>query len=359
MSFSMTSFGDLVTAAELAMKIVQVLYYSPKASEEYQGVMAELVSLHHELILINDAIRLDTSSGPGELIRYSVAMEVTRCRDEMQRFLDKTKDVAATGMVGILNKVWWAASEQKELRALRESVARRRAALSVLIGLSNLIISTATRDEVRACRETMQELTTTLKPVPHHVVEDMVFVVDPLGDVIQISMIYGLKYEDLHRIIQAYYPKDRAGSRHISEGSYHLLPSTDGTVWQPSQSGMGPKLEPGMTLEMSMLLRARANFLEQRRTCPRCKQSKSEPISQTGSGWRKCLRCSKFFQVVPDYRWRQDQKSSHFRRFNFVFNFIPSHGTPKDGPQKNADDGGVEHFRRIEFFCVEGIPVGT
>jgi hypothetical protein len=80
MSFSMVSFGDIITAAGLAMKIVQVLYYSPRASEDYQDAMAELVSLHHELILINDAIHLDTSSGPGELVRHNVAMEVGRCR---------------------------------------------------------------------------------------------------------------------------------------------------------------------------------------------------------------------------------------------------------------------------------------
>ncbi|KAJ7135872.1 hypothetical protein C8R44DRAFT_389655 [Mycena epipterygia] len=194
-SFSLGSFGDIVTAAEMAMKIVQVLYYSQKASEDYQGALAELVALHHELILIHDAVQLDASSGLGEVARQHLTTAVARCHAEMQRFLDKTKGVTAKGMTGILNKVWWAASEEKELRSLRAAVSRHRAALSLLIGSSNLIISTTTRDEVRACRDTLQELTTTLKPVPHHVLEDMVFVVDPLGDVIRISMIYGLKYE--------------------------------------------------------------------------------------------------------------------------------------------------------------------
>ncbi|KAJ6588761.1 hypothetical protein B0H19DRAFT_1101031 [Mycena capillaripes] len=138
MSFSMLSFGDVVTAAELAMKIVQVLYYSSRATEDYTGAMAELVSLHHELILINDAIQLDTTPGLGDLVRESVVTEVAQCRADMQRFLDKTKGVGATGVVGILNKFWWAASEEKELRALRAGIARHRAALSLLIGSSNL-----------------------------------------------------------------------------------------------------------------------------------------------------------------------------------------------------------------------------
>ncbi|KAF8189801.1 hypothetical protein K438DRAFT_1832116 [Mycena galopus ATCC 62051] len=296
MSFPMVSFGDLVTAADLAMKIVQILYDSPRASEDYQDALTELVSLHRELVLINDAVQLDTSSGPGELIRYNVAQEIKRCQAEMQRFLDKTKRVAATGMMGVLSKVWWAASEQKELRVLRDSVARRRAALGVLVGSSNLIISTTMRDEVRTCQETIQELAVSLRPVPHPVAEDMVFIIDPLGDTIRISMIYGLKYDDLHRIIEAYYPKTRAGSRHISEGSYHLWHCSEGRSLRLCPSNM--ELESGMTLEMSMLLRERVNFLDQRRTCPRCKQSTSEPLSQ--SRWRKCLRCSKFFQVVPD-----------------------------------------------------------
>ncbi|KAF7365486.1 hypothetical protein MVEN_00421600 [Mycena venus] len=79
------------------MKTVHVLYCSPMPQKT--------VSLHHELILINDAIQLSTSVELGELIRYNFATEVTRCRDEMQRFLDKTKGVTATGMVGMLNKV--------------------------------------------------------------------------------------------------------------------------------------------------------------------------------------------------------------------------------------------------------------
>ncbi|KAJ7848572.1 hypothetical protein B0H14DRAFT_2767192, partial [Mycena olivaceomarginata] len=270
MSFSMVSFGDL------RLKIVQILYYSPRASEDYQDALTELVSLHHELVLISDIIQPDIASGPGGLIRHNVAEEVRRCRAEMQRFLDKTKGV------------WWAASEQRELRVLRDAVARRRAALSVLIGSSNLLISTATRDEVRARRETIQELTTTLKPVPHH-----------------------------------------------------------GLISRSSPAGM--VLKPGMTLEMSMLLRERANFFKQRRTCPRCKhESKSEPIAQTG--WRKCLRCSKFFQVVPDdfnqHCQARIQRSSSLR-----------HGTPKDGPKQHSDDDGVEHFRRIECFLCEDISV--
>ncbi|KAJ6492992.1 hypothetical protein C8R45DRAFT_1135842 [Mycena sanguinolenta] len=152
----MVSFGDIVTAAGLAMRIVQVLYDSPRALEDHQDAMTELVSLHRELVLINDTIQLATTSRTGELIRRNVAGEVRGCLVEMQRFLDKTKGVAVTGMV---------------------------------------IISTATRDEVRVCSETIQELAVALKPVSHPVPEDIVFIVDPMGDTIRISVIYGLNYQ--------------------------------------------------------------------------------------------------------------------------------------------------------------------
>ncbi|KAF7349334.1 Helo-like-N domain-containing protein [Mycena sanguinolenta] len=138
MSFSGVSFGDLVAAAGLAMKIVQVLYDSPRVLEDYQDAMTELVSLHRELVLINDAIQLATPSGTSDLIRQSVAGEARGCLAEMQRFLDKTKGVAETGMVGIFSRVLWATSEKKELRVLRESVARRRASLNILLSSSNL-----------------------------------------------------------------------------------------------------------------------------------------------------------------------------------------------------------------------------
>ncbi|KAJ6529183.1 hypothetical protein DFH09DRAFT_1185384 [Mycena vulgaris] len=337
MSFSMSSFGDILAVAELAMKIVQVLYYRQQVSEDYQGAMTELVSLHHELILISDAIQLDTSDGIGALARQSAAAEIACCYAEMRRFLAKTEGVAAKGMAGVLNKVWRAAFEAKELRSLRAAVARHRATLSVLIGASNLIISTTTRDEVHACRDSIQELSTMLRPVPCHILEDMVFIVDPLGDVIRVSMIYGLKYEDLHRIIQAYYPQDRAGSRHISEGSYNLLHSNDGLILPLSKSSM--KLRAGMTFEMSMVLRERANFFDQQRTCPRCKkQAKSELIPQTS--WRKCLRCSKFFQVVLDEIRSQKRGGGSLHAV-------------REGPKPEADSDGAEHFRRIECVCSE------
>ncbi|KAF7349322.1 hypothetical protein MSAN_01721700 [Mycena sanguinolenta] len=334
MSISTFSFGDLVTAAGLAMRIVQVLYDSPRVLEDYQDVMTELVSLHRELVLINDVIQFAASSGINEL----VAGEVRGCLVEMQRFLDKTKGVAATGMVGVFSKVWWAASEKKELRMLRESVARRRASLSILVSSANLIISTATKDEVRMCSETIQELAVALRPVPHPVPEDMVFIIDPLGDTIRISMIYGLKYQDLHRIVEAYYPKTRAGRRHITEGAYHFWHPSQGRISQESSMD----LKPGTTLEMSMLLRERGNFLQLRRTCPRCKESKSEPIPQPG--WRKCLRCSKLFQVVTDNSCAQTQELS--------LHHLGS-GRLQDIPKQVGDDDGVQHFRRVELFCVE------
>ncbi|KAJ7135880.1 hypothetical protein C8R44DRAFT_769219 [Mycena epipterygia] len=348
-SLSIGSFGDIVTAAEMAMKIVQVLYYSQKASEDYQGALTELVALHHELILIDDAVQLDASSGLGEVARQRLTTEVARCYADMQRFLDKTKGITAKGMTGILNKVLWAASEEKELRSLRAAVSRHRAALSLLIGSSNLIISTTTRDEVRACRDTLQELTTMLKPVPHHVLEDMVFVIDPLGDVIRISMIFGLQYKDLQRIIQAYYPSERAGSRHISEGSYNLLYSANGIVSSPLAQSESLKLSPGMTLEMSIVLRERVNFLEQRRTCPRCnEQSKSEIIPSTS--WRKCLRCSKFFQVVLD----DSQLPCPLQTRKTACSFHPIR---TERSKQDTFDDGIQHFRRIEFVCIEDLQV--
>ncbi|KAJ7752470.1 hypothetical protein DFH07DRAFT_774410 [Mycena maculata] len=324
------SFGDIVTAAEMALKIVQVLYYSPNASDEYQGALAELVSLHHELTLINDAIQLDAASGP------AMATELAGCYAAMQRFLKKTEGMGSTGVVGILNKVWWAASEEKELMSLRGAISRHRAALGVLISSSNFIISTTTRDEVRACRDSIQDIATMVKHVPHPVSEDMVFVIDPLGEVIRISMIYGLKFEDLHRIVQAYYPKDRAGSQYISDGSYHLLHSANGRI-SPVVESSRMELKPGMTLEMSIVLCERGVFLDQRRTCPRCKkQGRSEIISETS--WRKWSSWT--ILKVED----RDLIARSMGKLNFH---------RKEGPKKSTEDDGVEHFRRIEFICVE------
>ncbi|KAJ6492984.1 hypothetical protein C8R45DRAFT_1073062 [Mycena sanguinolenta] len=171
----MVSFGDIVTAAGLAMRIVQVLYDSPRALEDYQDAMTELVSLHRELVLINDTIQLAATSRTGELIRRNVAGEVRGCLVEMQRFLDKTKGVAETGMVGVF-------SGAQRLGRTSQGVAQPFSQLVHLVSKRLPgIISTATRDEVRMCSETIQELAVALKPVSHPVPEDIVFIFDPMG----------------------------------------------------------------------------------------------------------------------------------------------------------------------------------
>lgn len=36
-----------------------------------------------------------------------------------------------------------------------------------------------------------------------------------------------------------------------------------------------------------------------------------------------------------------------------VFIFLRSYRIEKEGPRQETDDDGIEHFRRIEFVCVE------
>ncbi len=77
---SFSSFGDIVTAVDLAMRISKALSSSSGSSYEYQYLIQELDALAHVLQLADTATR--TGMLQQDVVRALVA-EIGRCREVM------------------------------------------------------------------------------------------------------------------------------------------------------------------------------------------------------------------------------------------------------------------------------------
>ena len=64
------------------------------------------------------------------------------------------------------------------------------------------------------------------------------------------------------------YCKDRVGDDYVARGAYGVLQSRDTRIMQPVE--FASRVQPGMELEMSIMLRQHNNLRDTRKECPRC-----------------------------------------------------------------------------------------
>jgi hypothetical protein len=83
------------------------------------------------------------------------------------------------------------------------------------------------------------------------------------------------------------YCKNRIGDHYVEQGDYHVLQTRDSQIIRPAD--FASSIEPGMALEMSIILRKGMTFQDSRKNCPRCS---SDHTSAAGSdGWVEWLVC--------------------------------------------------------------------
>ncbi|KAF8161819.1 hypothetical protein K438DRAFT_307772 [Mycena galopus ATCC 62051] len=125
-SFAYGSFGDILATAQLVVQIISTLRCGGRPSPGWTETENELKGLGNDLAHLT----LNPPSDP--YIAARVHQEVARCHRIMVRFFARIN--SATGLV---RKLMWAASEERELAAFKTQVIERRAALGVLLGLMN------------------------------------------------------------------------------------------------------------------------------------------------------------------------------------------------------------------------------
>jgi hypothetical protein len=69
-------------------------------------------------------------------------------------------------------------------------------------------------------------------------------------------------------ILRGYF-KDRIGQDYVERGDYHVLRAEDSQVINPSE--LASTVEPGMVIEMSIILRQKFAIGDNEKACPRCR----------------------------------------------------------------------------------------
>ncbi|RDX54696.1 hypothetical protein OH76DRAFT_1398079 [Lentinus brumalis] len=149
---SFSSFGDIVTAVDLAMRISKALSSSCGSSYEYQYLIQELDALAHVLQLADTATR--TGMLRQDVVRALVA-EIGRCREVMdalwerirgyQKALGDSSGKTVTGRTArgggggsSWRKIGWALFKTQDVQETRAKLATHRANLTTLMTACNL-----------------------------------------------------------------------------------------------------------------------------------------------------------------------------------------------------------------------------
>ncbi|KAJ7610259.1 hypothetical protein DFH06DRAFT_1246243 [Mycena polygramma] len=144
-AFAFGSFGDILATMQLLLKVISVLKDGQRSSErdetekELKSLETDLANL--TLLPIDETIQ---SSSPMAIwVAKRIQEEVQRCHLTILRFYQK-----CTASNGLIPKLLWAMSEEKELAAFKTRILERRTALAVVVGMLNLGALLAVKDRV-------------------------------------------------------------------------------------------------------------------------------------------------------------------------------------------------------------------
>ncbi|KAJ7881225.1 hypothetical protein B0H13DRAFT_2049691 [Mycena leptocephala] len=322
------SFGDILEAARIAKRIVDVLRKGSGVSHRRQTLIATLEGMYWA--------------------------EVDLCRSLLNEFSAKINSYNAAGLRGLLRKTWMVAVEEKELASWRAQISERRAALRDLLCSSNsiqlhevgehlgrvgsqvqyigsrvdgveaqvqnvgnlgtlgVVLSTflsaqvsQTGSEIREAVSEIRQVGTevqriTAKMSLHDILDPVFFVVDPVGRPIPIPLSHFTGFNDLDRILKAYlFNRPEAGSRYVDRGDYNIV-STQGDII--ARSNVRGKVRAWMQFEISIIKRPRGWAwppATQQTTCPQCGQTSAEAAE---GSWVNCTErtCGARYQISSE-----------------------------------------------------------
>ncbi|KAJ7482465.1 hypothetical protein FB451DRAFT_120211 [Mycena latifolia] len=377
------SFGDILEAARIAKRIVDVLRKGPGGSQRRQTLIATLEGMCEDmskLTLIFD----------GGHFTDRLWAEVDLCRSLLNEFSAKINSYEAAGLRGLLQKSLMVAVEERELASWRAQISERRAALHDLLSSSNgiqlhevgeqlgrvgsqvqyigsrvdgveaqvqnvgnlgtlaVVLSTflsaqvsqrgsEIREEIRQVGTEVQRI---IAQMPLHGIRDPVFfVVDPVGRPIPIPLSHFTGFNDLDRILKAYlFNRPEAGSRYVDRGDYNIV-STQGDVI--ARSNVHGKVRAWMQFDISIIKRARVGTrpqAAQQTTCPQCGQTSAEAAE---GSWVNCTErtCGTRYQISSE-PWVPKSKTA-----TSTIEEIAS-------PQISGEETQAETFRLVQIVYV-------
>ncbi|TDL24238.1 hypothetical protein BD410DRAFT_896936 [Rickenella mellea] len=151
------SFGDIVTAAQLAAQIVKALSSSCGSSVQYQELIEELRSLSGTLRMAHSAAMNCTSYPRAEDMQI-VVDEITQCRSVLARFLDRIhgyqKSLGKGGTGSTWRKIGWSLFKTQEVVDMKAKIAGYKETITLF--MVSLTSHSVTRFEDETRRELMR-----------------------------------------------------------------------------------------------------------------------------------------------------------------------------------------------------------
>ncbi|KAJ6536767.1 hypothetical protein DFH09DRAFT_1369322 [Mycena vulgaris] len=141
-AFGFGSFGDILAAVQLAVRIAIILRQSGNSTESAE-TEKELKALSCDLDLADRTLQQTAGSPLASFVAARIRDEVVQCHKLMARFFMKI-----TTPQSLVQKIRWAASQEKELAKLKTQIIERRSALGLVMDVINSGALMAVRDHV-------------------------------------------------------------------------------------------------------------------------------------------------------------------------------------------------------------------
>ncbi|KAJ7071616.1 hypothetical protein C8F01DRAFT_1111245, partial [Mycena amicta] len=323
------SFGDILEAAKIAKRIIDVLR-TGGGSHERQKLMSTLKTICDDMAGLTVL--------PEGYFTTRLWEEVALCRSLLDQFYAKIQLYAS-----LLGRIRMVTSEEKELAFWRAQILERRAALLYLLGpiisvqvhdvggqvgrvgsqvqylgykvenveaqvrnvgnevgtlavlITNFLSTEVSRmgSEIRQVGADVQRVQHAIyKLSPHDISDPVFFVRDPLGRPITIQLSFCDGFQDLDRLLRAYlFNRPDAGSRYVERGDYSIV-SNDGIIIPPLR--LRREVRPGLVLDMSII--QRRPWRPRSRKCPYCSHTNANAVEGT---WVDCSNptCGSRYQL--------------------------------------------------------------
>lgn len=137
--FIPTSFGDIVSAANLVLLICNALRESKGAAADYQCLIQELESFHHALNFVYAVV---SQMPREESVARCIVAEITLCLNFLRAFHDSIEGYRKKLGGGNANAAWhtsswhkigWSIFKQKDIADIRSKISRHQQTIELYL----------------------------------------------------------------------------------------------------------------------------------------------------------------------------------------------------------------------------------
>ena len=128
-----SSFGDIVTAANIVLSIYKALSDSMGASYEYQCLISELRSFEQALRFVDIVI---TTAPPTGRHALDIAAEITTCLELLNKFHDRIgsyQKALGGGKGPSWRKIGWSLFKADEVASFRQKISQHKQNISLFL----------------------------------------------------------------------------------------------------------------------------------------------------------------------------------------------------------------------------------